>query len=234
MAYRWRKVFKLSVIRIDDVRIAARRPEFVQSITKSLYKETYETYERVLLRAAVVPGDRVLEIGAGIGLTGLLAARLAGPAGSVVSYEANPALKDVIQDNYALNADAPRPELRMKMITADGDSKPFHVAENLLSSSLYQRFDAVAGAQTAIEVPSQTFADALAEVRPDILAMDVEGAEADLLTSPVPEGVRAMVVELHPHVIGAERTEALLASLTAQGFTMEMRMRKNVLLRRQE
>ncbi len=44
----------------------------------------------------VIKGDQVVELGAGIGLIGLIARKLAGPDGGAISFEANPVLEDVI------------------------------------------------------------------------------------------------------------------------------------------
>lgn len=48
--------------------------------------------ERDLRRADVKPGQTVLELGTGTGLTGALLAELVGPSGRVVSVDIDPAL----------------------------------------------------------------------------------------------------------------------------------------------
>lgn len=132
----------------------------------------------------------------------------------------------LIQANHELNQIVP--EVRMKTITTDGRPVRLHESANIISSSLYARPEA----QTEIMVPSDPLTDVVAELRPKIIVMDVEGAEVDLLADIALEGVEALVVELHPHVVGAARIEEMLSGLADRGFVIAERAHKNVLLRR--
>jgi FkbM family methyltransferase len=193
-------------------------------VRNGLYKGNYEGPERELLLRHLRKGERVLEIGAGIGLIGLLATRIAG-AGNVLSYEANPSLEPIIRANYALNAAAP--ELRMKAVTTDGAPVTFHQCDNVISSSIYDRAEAA----RRIQVQSDALSDVLAEWRPDLLVMDVEGYEVDLLAN-FPDRLRYLLIELHPHVVGEDRTEALLSHLADGGFKVTERLLNNAFLSR--
>jgi hypothetical protein len=104
----------------------------------------------------------------------------------------------------------------------------FHIGDNVVSSSLYQR----AATQTAVTVESDALVAVLAEIAPDVLVMDVEGAEVDLLRDCDLGTVRAAIIELHPHIVGEERIAALLDSLAARGFTVTAHRDKNVLIER--
>ncbi|MBF9030148.1 FkbM family methyltransferase [Rhodobacterales bacterium HKCCE3408] len=221
----WHRLMGTSVARMDGVRISTDRKTTPKLVRDLIFKDTYEDAERELLARCLRAGDRVLEVGGGIGLIGLVAAKIAG-AGRVVSYEANPVLRQIIEANYALNDVSP--ELRMKAVTTDGAPATFHVSDNVVSSSLRERSEAT----RAVTVESDALADVLAEVKPDVLVMDVEGAEVDLLPSADLSGLRAIVVELHPHVVGEAATEALVAELTAQGFVKTAGARTNVLMER--
>ena len=219
---RWHRLMNTQIITLDGIRVHCG-DTVPRAVRNGLFKNTYEDGEREMLKRCVRAGDKVLEIGGGIGFVGMAAAKIAG-AGNVISYEANPRQKEVIEANYALNS--PVPELRMKAVTSDGEPVTFHQSDNVISSSIYQRDEA----QTAITVPSDALRDVLAEMRPDVVVMDVEGAEIELLADIDLSAVRAMVVELHPHIVGEEKIAALLASLTAAGFEVSGDMRKNVLL----
>ena len=220
----WHRLLNTQIITRDGISVHCGET-IPRAVRNGLFKNTYEDGEREMLRRCVRAGDKVLEIGGGIGFVGIAAAKIAGE-GNVVSYEANPRQKEVIEANYALNS--PVPELRMKAVTHDGKPVTFHQSDNVISSSIYQR----AETQTAITVPSDALADVLAELRPDVVVMDVEGAEIELLADVDLAEVRAMVVELHPHIVGEDKIAALMASLEARGFEVTGDMRKNVLLTR--
>jgi hypothetical protein len=123
---------------------------------------------------------------------------------------------------------AAKPELRMQAITLDGAPVTFHASDNVVSSSLFKR----AETQREITVESVAMADALQDIQPDVLVMDVEGAEIDLLSTGDLAPIRAAIVELHPHVVSADRIDALLKSLAERGFEVAERLENNVLLRR--
>lgn len=220
----WHRLLNTQIITRDGIRVHCGET-IPRAVRNGLFKNTYEDGEREMLRRCVRAGDKVLEIGGGIGFVGMAAAKIAGE-GNVISYEANPRQKEVIEANYALNS--PVPELRMKAVTRDGEPVTFHQSDNVISSSIYQRDEA----QTAITVPIDALADILAELCPDVVVMDVEGAEIKLLADVDLAEVRAMVVELHPHIVGEDKIAALMTSLEARGFEVTGDMRKNVLLTR--
>ena len=222
----WHRLRRTRQRVLDGVRLTTDPALVPHRVRNFLFKNTYEDAERALVSRAVRAGDRVLEVGGGIGFVGLLCARLAGASGSVLSYEANPNLEPVIRANYALNP--VRPELRMKAMSRDSGPVSFHVAENVLSSSMRARPEA----EREVTVDSDALRDVLAEHRPDILVMDVEGAEIDLLPGADLSLVRALILELHPHVVGQEAIDGLLADLRAQGFAIRTKARSNVLMER--
>lgn len=221
----WHRMRGTQIVTLAGVRLASGEQQ-ARVVRYGLFKRTYEAPEQTLLHRVVRPGDTVLEVGAGIGFIGLLSARLAGQAGRVVSYEANPHLKPVIEKNYALNP--LNPDLRMRAITQDGAPVSFHVSDNVVSSSLYQR----AETQAVVTVESDALEAALAEVAPDVLVMDVEGAEVDLLATGDLAPIRAAVLEMHPHIVGEARIDALLASLAERGFAVTAQLENNVLIER--
>ena len=211
------------IVTLDGIRVHSSAHWAPQAVRNGLYKKTYEDAERRLLLTDLRDGDRVLEIGAGIGVVGMLAASVTG-GGNVLSYEANPALEPVIKANHSLNAAVP--DVRFKAITTDGAPVQFHRAPNILSSSIHQRRQT----EETITVESDSLADAIAEFAPDVLVMDVEGAEIDLLDGAPLGGIRSIVLELHPHIVGEAAIEKLLAGLEADGFRTAEKDRKTVLL----
>ena len=221
----WHRLLRSKTALIDGVRLNTAPDQLPHLVRNLIFKNTYEDAERELLQRGLRPGDTVLEIGGGIGLIGLLAAKMVAP-GKVVSYEANAALEPILRANYALNPVAP--ELRMKAVTADGNPVTFHVSDNVVSSSLVDRDMAT----REVSVASDALDDVLRELVPNVLVMDVEGAEIDLLKAADLSGLRALVVELHPHIVGEEACAALVETLKANGFAVTAQARTNILMER--
>lgn len=201
-------------VTLDGVTVRSGKGVVSNSVRNELYKGLYERHERAILRAVLKPGDRVLEIGCGIGLISLICARICG-AENVHSFEANAAMESVIRGNYALNGLAPK--LTMAAVTADGRDLTFFRQSNVLSSSI---FDRNLGGEP-LTVASVAIDAICRDIRPDVLVMDVEGAEDELLPAlPEADLPRAIVVEMHSHILGGERVLALCDELVARGYTL--------------
>ena len=212
-------------LRIDGVRIGTSENGLSRSIRSQIFKGVYEQPERRLVQEYLRPGDRVLEIGCGIGLVSLVATRVCGE-GNVFSYEANPVMEETIRSNYRLNGW--QPNLFMKAITADGRRLRFFRQQNVLSSSLIDRD--MGGEE--IEVESVAINDAIAAHRPTAVVMDVEGAEEEILPVADLSGVRVLILELHPHIIGEEKVNGLVKGLEEQGFALREKSHKTWCLER--
>jgi FkbM family methyltransferase len=221
----WRRLRNLSALRTHGVLVGTGKADTPRSVRNALFKGVYEEHECELVKRVVRPKQRVLEIGAGIGLVSLLATRLAGE-GMVLSCEANPALEQVIRANYALNGWTPM--LKMAAVTAVSGPVAFHQNENLLSSSRIDR--KLAGRE--IIVPSVAISDLLEDHRPEIIIMDVEGSEIELLAAAGLSNVSSIIVEMHPHIVGAYEVGKLLTKLQSDGFRVKDQKHKTYLLQR--
>lgn len=209
LAYTWRKLTKPTIVRVDGSWISVTK-DLPKGIRKALYKGNYEYGERLLVQQLLVRGDRVLEIGSGIGLVALECARICG-VNNLRCYEANPYLGEKIRRNFELNGwEAP---LHNRAVTRSGGLVEFHFAENFISSSLIDR---------QIGEPRSVCSDALPDLlenfRPNAVVMDVEGAEVDLLSDADLSSVQKILVEMHPWIVGSERIAALSGSIEAQGL----------------
>jgi FkbM family methyltransferase len=212
-------------IRIDGVILASGLDAVPAAVREDLLRNTYEDTERKLLLKVLRPGMKVVEIGAGIGFIGLLASRIVGDA-NVWSFEANPSLEPLIRRNYDLNGLTP--SLTMKAVTRNGNSVNFFRSDNIISSSVLDR----SRGDQQITVESVAFDDVLAKLHPDVVIMDVEGAEVDLLAGALAAETRHLIVEMHPHIVGQQKIDNLLCHLEEQGFTLGARDRKTFYLER--
>lgn len=208
---------------LRGVRLHCGPDDVPRSVQSMIFKGTYEAAEADLVDEVVRPGTRVVEFGTGIGFISLLCRRLAGD-GNVRSFEANPAMEPVIRANYALNG--MEPDLVMKAVTPDGAPLTFYRDDNILSSS---GFDRQRDAE-AIKIESERIDRVVADFRPDVIVMDIEGAEVAVLTGADLSRVRALVIETHPHIVGEEATASLIEDLASQGFSQAAQRHKNVLM----
>ncbi|WP_299614166.1 FkbM family methyltransferase [uncultured Tateyamaria sp.] len=165
----------------------------------------YEGEEITGALAVVQPGDRVLELGAGLGVVGAVIAKNAMPD-AVLSFEANPNLIPHIKALHRLNSLEDVMEVRHQVVTAGPDQPDtitFHLRTSYLGSSLIQHEHR---RTTPVEVPTVPYNDVINAFQPDVLIMDIEGGELDLLRHANLRGIRAIVLEFHPDVYGKSGT----------------------------
>ena len=177
-------------------------------------------YEGQEIRGAlhvVQAGDRVLEMGAGLGIVGAVAAKNRAPE-KVVSFEANPNLIPHIEGLYAANGLERVISVRNQVLVsapAAPATMTFHIHKSYLGSSLGG--DA-ARAKEVVDVPTASFAALREELQPTVILMDIEGGELEFLEHADLTGIRAMVIEFHPgayEVAGMKRCKNILR---AAGF----------------
>ena len=221
----WRRLWDVEEVSIRGVKICTAQSEIPRSVRSMLFKGTYETHECDLLERTVRSGERVLEIGAGIGLVGLIATRLCGE-GNVLSCEANPDLELIIWKNYRLNGWVPN--LMMRAVTSDGRDLPFFRSSNVLSSSALDR--GLTGDKLVVE--SIAINDLIDRHRPSVVIMDVEGGETELLAAADLTRVRAIIVEMHSHIVGKEKIATLTKNTEAKGLRLTEVRHKTYLLMR--
>lgn len=178
----------------------------------------YEGAEAQAVMTHVTTGDRVLELGAGVGYLAALAARETDAAG-VLAVEANPALIPVIRANLDANGAAPaRLELGAVIGATPeaGQEVTFHVAGAFWASSLKSRGGPK---ERKVSVPALGLDTLLAAHDPHVLIADVEGAERDMFASPLPKGLRHIILEMHPNEYPTATIGKIFRRLDRQGFT---------------
>lgn len=157
-------------------------------------------------------GDVVLDLGANIGAYPL---RVALPDGAarVVCIEPQ-------EDNYALLAwntrDRPEVETRPVGVSSIGGPVPLFLSTRSgMGHSTYVR-----RGRDVVMMDTVTLDSLLDEIRPDLVKVDVEGAEYELALDALPSFVRGFAIELHflGKAVHLAAARALVASVEAAGF----------------
>lgn len=199
-------------------------PSFLRGrLRRMLRRNNYEAKETQAALRVVRAGDRVIELGAGLGYMSTLVACKRNVA-SVHSFEANPNLIPYIRRVHAANG-LDNAEVTNAILGAQPGRADFHVRADILSSSM-TRFEGEDPPQThQIDVLA---ADAVfADLKPNVLICDIEGAEVDLIPALDMTGLRAAVIELHPQWIGPEGVNKIFAAFMAAGLAYYHRGSQN-------
>jgi len=161
-----------------------------------------------VMRLTLRPGMTFWDAGANVGFLAILAARLVGPSGRVVCFEPVPACADLIEHNARINGFG-HVEVRREALGGEEGEAAFLVAaassEGMLATS--QARSTALDVVGEITVPVRTLDGLFAGhgPKPDVIKLDVEGAEVDLLRG----GRRALrahrpllLIELHGTNVG--------------------------------
>lgn len=181
---------------LNGVALVCPEGQLTDKIRGNLASGEYEGSEARAVMMRVKPGQRVLELGAGLGYIGAMAARIVG-AKNVTSVEANPYMIVAIRANYALNGVA-EIDLRHGAVVGqdyEGHSLAFACAKQFWASRIAGVGDAGVG---VVDVPVLRIHALLDEVKPNFVIMDIEGTEQYLFDAKWPRSVKHVVIELHP------------------------------------
>ena len=167
-------------------------------------QRAYEPIFYGALTGVVRAGMTVFDIGAHIGIFTLGAAKRVGPAGKVFAFEPSPAASAVLKKHVAFNEWQDRVEV-VREVASDVDGKlPFFVNGTSMAASLGRENvevlspDRPAGGAVRLDADSITLDRfcAMRAVRPDVIKIDVEGAELKVLL-----GARGLLERVRPEIL---------------------------------
>lgn len=184
-------------------------------LEKALSSGRYEGQEADAILRHLVPGDRFLDLGAGIGFLCALAAGVVG-AGAVTGIEAGPDTLALARANLEDNG-FPGVTLLHGAVTATETGRIEFGQRPAFWASAVKGPEGWPENARIVKVPARPIGPLLAKVQPTVLSCDIEGAELEVLGQSLP-GVRLIVVEIHPLVYGPQGTKRLFDALSAQGF----------------
>jgi FkbM family methyltransferase len=193
------------VLNFRGVKVPVTGDHVSRTVWKHVWKGGYERPEIEALSGLMRPGDRILELGTGMGIVSGVAAKLR-PDVQIEAYEANPALIPAIHKLHELNG-ITNVSVNNAILLPTDDTTPirFNLHENFTESSIS---DAIASADY-VEVERRDFRKVLSEFRPDILVCDIEGGEEELFRGVTLQGLRALIIEFHPKIISRKAVKRI-------------------------
>jgi FkbM family methyltransferase len=212
------RAVRVSHVTLDGIRIQVDYERWSPLLVRRVLAKRYEVEERMMIARIVAPGDRILEIGGGVGLIAMLCARVVGER-NVLVYEANPEIRERALENVRRNGMHLAIE-HGAVVPGDyaGDEVTFFVSKHFWSSSLLEKD----GSQVAISAPARPLSALLAQHQPSVIIADVEGAEYELFRAADLSGVQKLCIEFHTRYIGVTKVSELIGSLLAQGFLLHL------------
>lgn len=176
------------------------------------------------LQRALRPGMVFYDVGANVGFLTLIAARLVGAAGRVVAFEPLAANVQLLERNLELNATGNVSVVARALSAAPGRLR-MTVPES--SDSGTQAFLDPAADANGPEVEVSTLDGVIDELGlrpPDLVKIDVEGAELDVVIG-MSETLRTvsprLLIEIHDHREDPRRETAIRDLLVPLGYRME-------------
>lgn len=194
-------------------------PEDVSPVIwDALVSGSYEAKEARQVARIIHEGDRILELGAGIGVVTAVMARI--PGVRIWAFDANPhtvaLARRVAEANGITNA-----SFEQAMITTGAPQTfTFYLRRDFWMSSTIEEQGPYEG---TIEIASRNLEAFVAEHDVNVLVMDIEGAERWLLGDAPLDGIERVFLELHDHLYGLTGLREIFAAMAAKGFGYDPR-----------
>ncbi len=194
----------------------------IRPIKDELMEGRYEVPEIEALLQLLRPGDSVVEVGVGLGVVSGIAA-MAVPDARIACFEANPELIDPIRELHALNGITSIALHNAILVRGEGgETRDFHIHWSFAEGSLIESADT----SRTVQVPTVSLEDTLADMKPDVLVIDIEGGEDELLSGLDLCGLRALVLELHPKVISRQAEVRIYQACAQAGLYPRVELSK--------
>lgn len=160
--------------------------------------DNYEKKERIFIKKYIKSTDRVLELGACLGIISCLTNKCLGTEESKqhLVVEANPYLAPWLYKNRELN----NCQFKIETCAVDDEStKPFYIHPLLVGGSMVRK------TQKPLQVVSRTLSEIEVKHGPfNALIMDIEGGEVELIEKFYDRlsAYRILIIEFHPFITG--------------------------------
>lgn len=205
---------KLEFIQYHGLTVPVSHNQIPVPVKKQLLRNVYEVPEINALRSTIIDGDRILELGTGLGIVSGIASKIREDI-AIETYEANPNLIEHIHALHVLNG-IENVRVNNAILTPNPsvETQPFYLHKYFPEASVVES----EFTKSTVEVLVQDFNAVVSKFSPSVLVCDIEGAEADIFTGANLSGFRAIVLEIHPHLISRGAVKQIYNSCIAAGL----------------
>jgi FkbM family methyltransferase len=165
----------------------------------------FEPQTTKLVESLIKPGMVVLDVGAHVGYFTLIAARNAGPSGTVYAFEPEPENYELLVRNIEINGYENIQAIRKGISDRTGTSELFISSLDNGRHSMYRHGLPDAGAVAIETTTVDAFLEESGWPTIDFIKMDVEGSEQEVLAGMTETFQRSpdlsMIIEFNPHLL---------------------------------
>ncbi|SHL33665.1 methyltransferase, FkbM family [Roseovarius marisflavi] len=204
---------------IDGIHLVVPDEMLNPKLSDKLSTGGYEAHEAHAARMRLREGQRVLELGSGIGYIASVCASITG-AGNVTTVEGNPNMLPVIRGNLERNGFGAATVLHGAVGGMKGAAEPIEF-DNKKTFWAARIADMDTTPDSVVSVPHLGLGDLLKTYRPHVVIMDIEGAEEHLFDAPWPAFVRAVMMELHPGRYSDVVIKRIVDCMSVSGLTYD-------------
>ena len=190
-----------------------------EKIAAKLASGGYEGQEAAAVQMRLRPGNRVLELGSGLGYIASLCASITGPE-NVVTAEANPDMLPIIRGNLDRNGFQAVELIHGAVTGLEETAQEVHF-ERKKSFWAARLADEGSDPDALVTVPMLGLHALLADYRPHMVIMDIEGAEAHLFERKWPRYVKSVMMELHPKQYPDTVINKIVDCMSSSGLTYD-------------
>lgn len=189
--------------------------QFVKGRVRGRIKRS--VYDQAMTTAAVAAtraGDRVLELGCGLGFVTAQMAR-AHELDAIRAYDGHAGVLAYAEAMLATNG-VPDVELVHGVLGPRKGKRIFHVRDPFMRSSLSDEADKTRYSET---VPAENAKTVFHAFQPTALICDIEGAEVDLVKCAPLDGLDRAIVRLHPTRLGGQCVITIFQAFADAGLS---------------
>ena len=204
---------------IDGIHLVVPDQMLNPKLSDKLSTGGYEAHEAHAARMRLREGQRVLELGSGIGYIASVCASITG-AENVITVEGNPNMLPVIRGNLERNGFSEALVLHGAVGGMKSAAAPIEF-DNKKTFWAARIADMDTAPDSVVSVPHLGLGDLLKTYRPHVVIMDIEGAEEHLFDAPWPTFVRAVMMELHPGRYSDVVIKRIVDCMSVSGLTYD-------------